>query len=103
MSGHAANFSRTLDGLVIGEIKDRELVVLRYHLQSEVSPGGGYMLAECIAVAAGGRVRNGRQQFAGIYRRGSQRTFNDLLRSFPGAFHEFCPPLQKTNTPVWNK
>src|SRR3546814_16647550 len=82
MSGHAANFSRTLDGLVIGEIKDRELVVLRDHLQSAVSPGGGYMLAECIAVAAGGRVRNGRQQFAGIYRRGSQRTFNDLRRSF---------------------
>jgi hypothetical protein len=48
---------------VIGEVKDRVLVEFRDHLYFPVAPGGGYMLAKGVAIAAGCRPWYRRKDF----------------------------------------
>ncbi len=54
MIGHAVNGTGPHDAVVIGEIKDRVLIELRYHVHLPVAARRRHMLAERVTIAATG-------------------------------------------------
>jgi len=61
MIGHANDFSRALYAVVIGEVKDGELIKLGYHIYLPVSPCRSDMLPEGISIPATAGVWHRRQ------------------------------------------